>query len=112
MPPTSEIKFPVSSDPTATFEFRLLEVDYEVRLYWQNTVVLGAKAHDTPKTAPLLRKRKYCVRYNNNDGGDGRLNFQVVQILNGVEQEILAVDNSAILGPRVIEIPFMLWPAT
>jgi hypothetical protein len=88
-------------------------VDYEVRVYWRKTELLSFSLVEEP-TAPLeLRpRRKYVLRYNNNDGGRGTLRFRIYhESADGDTSDILAVRQEAIRGAKVVEIPFLLYPA-
>lgn len=86
-------------------------VDYEVRLFWNSIQEFSANIFSIPtKPHKLLLRRKYYLRYNNNNGGEGRLDAKIVMVWPNGSIEILQQFNINECTPKVIEIPFMLKP--
>jgi hypothetical protein len=85
--------------------FRVLAVDFELRLYEDGAEVFSAQLLPTPKDHPLNPRSTYVLRYNNNDGGAGALHVQVIEARN---QEVVRydVDLGAIRAPTVDERGF------
>jgi len=109
---TSNYKIAVKKDPQSRFFLIVERVDYELRLFWKRKEFFSVRKKQIPSEPFELKpRRKYLLRYNNNDSGEGYLKYKILQILpNGIEEEVLEADLQAIDGPQVVEIPFMLWP--
>ena len=109
----SNYKIAVKKEPQSRFFLIVERVDYELRLFWKRIEFFSVRKKQIP-TEPfeLKPRRKYLLRYNNNDSGEGYLKYKILQSLpNGIEEEVLKGDLQAIHGPKVVEIPFMLCPA-
>jgi len=108
-----EHTWPVRHDATSELLLIIDDVDYEVRLFWRGDELLAIGRDDTPsRPFRLEANRRYTLRYNNNDGGPGRLRCRVVQRSPDEprEREVFAIDLGSITGPRVVELPFVLVP--
>ena len=88
-------------------------IDFELRLYNSNGLFFSVNRDTLPGVKqnnyfPRLHlNRKYLLRYNNNDGGAGRLNFAIIQFIPNRRPIVIERYNiNSISGPSVIEIPF------
>jgi hypothetical protein len=72
----------ISASSNTQLFFRVLAVDFELRLYEDEVEVFGVRKSLLPVDHPLRRGSQYFIRYNNNDGGPGVLHFQVLETLN------------------------------
>lgn len=108
---TSNYKIAVKKDPHSRFFLIVERVDYELRLFWKRKEFFSVQKINMPSEPFELKlRRKYLLRYNNNDSGEGYLKYKILQSLsNGIDEEVLKGDLQAIHGPKVLEIPFMLW---
>jgi hypothetical protein len=101
----------VSTSRTSSLFLQLDAVDHEVRLFQDggDVEVFSAMFGDGPHGFPLHRSSGYLLRYNNNDGADGCLRFEVLEIetmTSAPAIERYRIDIGAINGPHVLEIGF------
>jgi hypothetical protein len=67
----------LSSAADSVIRLQVLDVDHELRVYQDGIEVFDAQQGQVPREHSLNRASTYVVRYNNNDGGTGRLHFVV-----------------------------------
>jgi hypothetical protein len=111
--------YQVDALPGSTFRLIVRGVDWALRVY--NTTDEMVSVNNTTLSQfqqndehPLLElRRKYLIRYNNNNGSNGNLNLSIVQYYPNNTNPVIVrnFDLTDIMGPQVIEIPFMLVPS-
>ncbi|MFQ5866143.1 MAG: hypothetical protein ACE5IW_13055 [bacterium] len=113
MPNQQNYKILVRNDPNSRFHLIVDYVDFEVRLYWQRLELFSVRKIETSSEPFKLEpRRKYLLRYNNNDAGGGGIACRIIQSFPDTgEDEVFKIDIRAISGPKVIEFPFILWPS-
>lgn len=91
------------------------DVDYGLEVFnrWGSEYSLTREyLRDAIRNKRWLRLKlncKYVLRYNNNDGGKGILDCEVIQYCDDGSEEVLSqFFQSSIQGPTVFEIPFYL----
>lgn len=103
---------PVTREQLAGGELALCvaAVDNEVRLFWDRRMILFASQRsDLPRACPLALRRRYTLRYNNNDGGNGTLDCLVCIVAAGRPPiPLLPISLNGLRGPHVVELPFMV----
>ena len=97
----------------STYKLIVQSIDFELRLYNKNGLFFSVNRNTLTEVIqnnhfPRLHlNRKYLLRYNNNDGGAGRLNFTIIQFIPNRHPIVVEQYNiNSIIGPNVIEIPF------
>lgn len=98
--------------------FRLFVLDIDYQLIVSNTsaefFVVDKyslqEAHDRDLWPYLDWRRRYFLRYNNNDSGPGRLNIEIRLITEDEEIVVFEHKNLSIHGPQVIEFPLLFHP--
>jgi hypothetical protein len=111
--------YPVNPIPGAIYSLIVTNIDFGLTLYGEFegeffsvdkfTLQQLRQNNAFPR---LTLTRKYLIRYNNNDGGSGNLNIDLVQFIPEQRRPLLIqqFNLNSIIGPRVIEIPFILAP--
>ena len=108
--------YTVNPVPGSRYRLVVRGVDYALRLFdtqdelvsVNNMNLVQFKQNDLHPWLAL--KRLYLIRYNNNDGGNGNLNLSIVQYYPDSDSPLILrnFDLNDILGPQVMEIPFIL----
>ncbi len=99
----------VSRARDSRYFFRLIQVDYEVRLYQDGVAVFSKRKGRSklPASHPLQRSSAFHVRYNNNDNGPGFLHFQLVE-KRTTEEVRYEFNIETISSPQVLDLKFRL----
>jgi len=103
------VRVGVSRARDSHYFFRLLRVDFEVRLYQDGVQVFGKRKGrgKFPAAHPLQRSSGFHVRYNNNDSGPGFLHFQIIE--GRTDEEVRYEFNvETISSPDVLDLKFRL----
>jgi hypothetical protein len=106
--PTANIR--VSPAAESQFEFHVLAVDFELRLYQDQVEVFSVGRNQTPASHPLFRGAQYYVRYNNNNGGPGALHVRVLETgSQSTAREVrYELNIGTVSSPQVIDLQFSL----
>lgn len=107
-------RWPVALKEGDRLIFEVNRVDLEVRLYWHDVAVYYLSRDGAPGDPfDLALNRKYVLRYNNNDGGEGYLSCHIATVSpSGVRSICYPIEHAGINGPFVIEVPFLLYQDT
>lgn len=98
--------------------FRLFILDLDYQLIVSNTseefFVVDKyslqEVIDNDQLPYLDWRRRYYIRYNNNDRGPGKLNIEIRLIAGAEEIIVFGHRNLSISGPQVIEFPLLFHP--